>query len=83
MGCIEIHLFLPLANSLYRLIETWDVLKYSMLDKESVQSVFNRNMGCIEIILHNPLGILQESLIETWDVLKCNWDTGSFRPLSV
>ena len=49
MGCIEIQEEIPTQTANPRLIETWDVLKYSFKTTSIVLRLINRNMGCIEI----------------------------------
>ena len=52
------------------LIETWDVLKSTIVGKIQVVEQFNRNMGCIEMMNYRAKQPQAASLIETWDVLK-------------
>ncbi len=53
------------------LIETWDVLKFLLPYKLSLNQLINRNMRCIEITWRGKQLAICEGLIETWDVLKC------------
>ena len=49
MRCIEILLNILLRQKIFRLIETWDVLKWSPDNEQVITSAINRNMRCIEI----------------------------------
>ena len=57
MGCIEMRRKKHNPIQYSRLIETWDVLKFSLSSLTPYQTKINRNMGCIEIfsILLNSL----------------------------
>ena len=59
-------------RAVFRLIETWDVLKWSWVDKLLSEFAINRNMRCIEIWDILETNTSKDRLIETWDVLK--WD---------
>ncbi len=50
MGCIEMLVRNAGVQFVIGLIETWDVLKYTDVNKVFQYGYkFNRNMGCIEI----------------------------------
>ncbi len=71
MRCIEIFNGVPMTHIRPRLIETWDVLKFLLPYKLSLNQLINRNMRCIEITWRGKQLAICEGLIETWDVLKC------------
>ena len=73
MRCIEIAVGGFNMIDIYRLIETWDVLKLVNCNIYVVPCWINRNMRCIEIIIDRPFEEVLKGLIETWDVLKC-WE---------
>ncbi len=59
------------TSFLFRLIETWDVLKSEREVKIAPEpSPINRNMRCIEISSACYAHEAMKRLIETWDVLK-------------
>ena len=39
-------------KGIFRLIETWDVLKSANMNLSTANLKINRNMGCIEIAMH-------------------------------
>ena len=70
MRCIEIVGFCFPHRVLFRLIETWDVLKLYSAPQASLSAAINRNMRCIEILIKHFRKGFDIRLIETWDVLK-------------
>ena len=71
MGCIEIGLTFLLLLVMFRLTETWDVLKSVPRPTPKVVIMrSNRNMGCIEILFPASCRVSLSGLTETWDVLK-------------
>ena len=70
MRCIEINTSICRIRNTYRLIETWDVLKWFCTALQRMPYSINRNMRCIEMLFQVLFDSLYERLIETWDVLK-------------
>ena len=71
MRCIEIYRMQAAAGSLWRLIETWDVLKFTCACKTGFNWLRLIETWDVLKWLSNALSTaVLNRLIETWDVLK-------------